>query len=259
MVVREGTGVIRAVIWALLLALVAGCRQGLTQARAAGGVRAAGAGTEPPVRREFRGVWVATVSNIDWPSAPGLEPEQQRQEALAILDRAAELNMNAVILQVRPQCDALYRSSLEPWSYFLTGEQGTPPKPLYDPLTFWVEQAHARGMQLHAWFNPYRVAHPSMKGEFSANSVVKKKPGLVRELDQGYFWLDPSEPGTQEHSLAVIMDVVKRYDIDGVHMDDYFYPYPSYLGGREFPDEGQWELYRSGGGSYRGLIGGGIR
>ena len=197
----------------------------------------------PQISREFRAVWVATVANIDWPSEPGLSPEIQRQEAIAILDSVKSLNMNAVIFQVRPQCDALYLSTLEPWSYYLTGNQGVPPVPFYDPLEFWVREAHKRGLELHAWFNPYRAHHPS-GGAISEHSIVKKMPGLAKDLQNGYWWLDPSVVETQQHSLDVIMDVVRRYDIDGVHMDDYFYPYNN----GEFPDNDSWENYLAGGG-----------
>jgi uncharacterized lipoprotein YddW (UPF0748 family) len=110
----------------------------------------------PQAEREFRGVWVATVANIDWPSKPGLSTEEQMKEATAILDTVAALRLNAVVLQVRPHCDAMYASKLEPWSYYLTGMQGKPPEPYYDPLAFWVEESHKRGIELHAWFNPYR-------------------------------------------------------------------------------------------------------
>src|SRR5690606_30996165 len=118
-------------------------------------------GGPPAVAREFRGVWVATVSNIDWPSARGLPVDSQKAELLAIIERAAELKLNAVIFQVRTAADALYPSALEPWSEYLTGTQGQAPEPLWDPLAFAVEAAHARGLELHAWFNPYRARHPS--------------------------------------------------------------------------------------------------
>ena len=139
-----------------------------------------GDGEISPVMREFRAAWVASVSNINWPSKPGLTTEQQKREALALLDLLADHNFNAVVFQVRPQCDALYASELEPWSYFLTGEQGTAPDPYYDPLEFWVEEAHNRGLELHAWFNPYR-AHTG-RTEPSAGSIVKKQPELVKRL-----------------------------------------------------------------------------
>lgn len=203
---------------------------------------------EPP--REFRGAWVATVANIDWPSRPGLDPEVQRREAVAILDRLAELNLNAVVLQVRPHCDALYPSELEPWSAYLTGKEGRPPEPLYDPLAFWIEEAHARGLQLHAWFNPYRAAHPGRPGPAAETSVLNEHPEMCVALgDGGYRWLDPAREDVQRHSLDVILDVVRRYDVDGVHFDDYFYPYPSYGDGADFPDEETWRAYQEGGGT----------
>ncbi|MGH9940942.1 MAG: glycoside hydrolase family 10 protein [Pyrinomonadaceae bacterium] len=124
----------------------------------------------PPVRREFRDVWVATVSNIDWPSAPGLPVERQQAELIRILDLTRELNLNAIVLQVRPQCDALYASRLEPWSEYLTSRMGEPPQPFYDPLAFAVREAHARGLELHAWFNPYRALHASAKRSAAARA-----------------------------------------------------------------------------------------
>jgi len=203
----------------------------------------------PELSREFRGVWVATVDNIDWPSEPGLSPSEQRAEARAILDRCEALNLNAVVLQVRPHCDALYPSRLEPWSYYLTGQQGEPPSPLYDPLEFWIDECHARGLELHAWFNPYRANHPKNASSLAAASMVRRRPDLALKLgDDGYYWLDPGHADTRRHSLDVILDVVRRYDVDGVHLDDYFYPYPSYNGGADFPDDATWEAYRSGGG-----------
>ncbi len=201
----------------------------------------------PQPEREFRGVWVATVANIDWPSEPGLATDQQKCEALAILDSLQKRNINAVIFQVRPQCDAFYNSKLEPWSYYLTGRQGAAPDPYYDPLEFWISEAHKRSMELHAWFNPYRAHHPK-GGPVTAVSIVKRKPGLVKKLENGYYWLDPARKGTQDHSFAVVMDVVRRYDIDGVHFDDYFYPYPSYNNGKDFPDEDGYQVYLKQGG-----------
>ncbi len=194
------------------------------------------------IPREFRAAWVATVANIDWPSKPGLSTEEQQAEAIALLDSAVLLNLNAIIFQVRPQCDAFYESDLEPWSYYLTGEMGTAPEPYYDPLAFWVEEAHKRGLELHTWFNPYRAQHPN--GKQNETSVISTRPGLVRELDKGYYWLDPAMEETQDYSYAVVMDVVRRYDIDGVHFDDYFYPYND----GEFPDDKTWAAYLGSGG-----------
>ncbi|MEK7685551.1 MAG: family 10 glycosylhydrolase [Verrucomicrobiota bacterium] len=204
----------------------------------------------PPIRREFRGAWVATVANIDWPSKPALSVAQQQKELLAILDRAAQLKLNAIIFQVRPACDALYASKLEPWSEYLTGQMGRPPAPFYDPLAFAVTQAHERGLELHAWFNPFRARHPSGKSTVAANHISHSRPGLVRSYGR-QLWLDPGEKDVQEHSLAVILDVARRYDVDGVHLDDYFYPYQEKdASGKmlDFPDDRSWKNYVAGGG-----------
>ncbi len=208
----------------------------------------------PPPPREFRGVWVATVANIDWPSKPGLTTAQQQAELRAIFDRAAELKLNAVIFQVRPGCDALYESKLEPWSEYLTGQMGRAPDPFYDPLEFAVSEAHKRGLELHAWFNPYRARHALAKSEICADHISKTHPDLVRTYGK-YLWLDPCEKAVQGHSIEVILDVVRRYDIDGVHLDDYFYPYKERGADKkilEFPDESGWQQYvQSGGKSSR--------
>jgi uncharacterized lipoprotein YddW (UPF0748 family) len=204
----------------------------------------------PSPQREFRGVWVATVDNIDWPSRSGLPVEQQKAELLAILDRCSALNMNAVVFQVRPSCDALYSSKLEPWSEYLTGADGKAPVPFYDPLAFAVEEAHRRGLELHAWFNPYRARHFVAKSQPSPLHVSRSKPHLVRQYGR-YLWLDPSMKEAQDHSIAVIRDVVRRYDIDGVHLDDYFYPYKEKdAEGKEisFPDDASYAKYLAGGG-----------
>lgn len=201
----------------------------------------------PSPMREFRAAWVATVDNINWPSKPGLSTADQQNEALALLDFLRDHHFNAVIFQVRPQADALYPSELEPWSYYLTGAQGIAPDPYYDPLAFWIEEAHKRGLELHVWLNPYR-AHHVAAGEVEAPSLVNKMPESVVKLKEGYWWFDPAKQSTQDHSAAVVMDIVKRYDIDGVHFDDYFYPYESYNEGADFPDDDSWAAYQRGGG-----------
>ena len=195
----------------------------------------------PTVRREFRAAWVATVANIDWPSQPGLPVAEQQAEFLAILASCQELNLNAIVLQVRPSTDALYESMLEPWSSYLTGKMGQAPQPFYDPLEFAVQESHKHGIELHAWFNPYRALH-SDRTEVSDDHISKTKPEVVREYGK-FLWLDPGEPTATDHTLAVIMDVVNRYDIDGVHMDDYFYPYPIQDEAGNlipFPDDPSW-------------------
>jgi uncharacterized lipoprotein YddW (UPF0748 family) len=205
----------------------------------------------PEVQREFRGVWVATVQNIDWPSRPGLSTAEQQRELVALLDRARSLNLNAVVLQVRPATDALYASSLEPWSEYLTGTMGQAPSPYYDPLAFAVAEAHRRGIELHAWFNPYRARQAGAKSPVAANHVSVTRPDLVRRYG-ALQWMDPGEPETQAHSLAVVLDVVRRYDVDGVHIDDYFYPYKvADAAGRklDFPDSASYARYVAGGGA----------
>jgi uncharacterized lipoprotein YddW (UPF0748 family) len=219
----------------------------------AGATRGSGLRPEdgpPPVRRELRAAWIASVANIDWPSKPGLPPEQQRAELLAMLDSAAALHLNAVVLQVRPAADALYPSPLEPWSEYLTGAQGRAPEPTYDPLAVAVTEAHRRGLELHAWFNPYRALHPSQKSPVAPSHISRAHPELVKAYGK-QLWMDPGEPAVQDRSIAVIVDVVRRYDVDGVHIDDYFYPYPEKdsSGARiDFPDSASWARYRDGGG-----------
>jgi uncharacterized lipoprotein YddW (UPF0748 family) len=177
----------------------------------------------PP--RELRAAWVATVANIDWPRTRGAERgAEQRAEINAIVARANALGLNALMLQVRPAADALYDSRLEPASEFVSGLEGLAPRD-YDPLGAWIAAAHRAGIELHAWFNPFRARHASATSPPAPNHVSQRMPQWVRRYgDQ--LWLDPGEPGAAEHTLAVIEDVVRRYDIDGVHLDDYFYPYP---------------------------------
>lgn len=204
----------------------------------------------PPAPREFRAAWVATVVNIDWPTKPGLSTYEQQREILDILDRAKALRLNALVVQIRTTADALYQSKLEPWSQYITGTQGQAPFPYYDPLAFWIEHAHKRGIEIHAWFNPYRAKHATSKVELSSTHLRKRRPDLVKEYGD-WLWLDPGEPDAAKHSLAVFMDVVERYDVDGIHIDDYFYPYPiKDAAGNEvdFPDGPSWERYQKSGG-----------
>lgn len=203
------------------------------------------------IPREFRGVWVATVDNIDWPSKRTLDTASQKKELLDILDRAAEINLNAVVFQVRPSADALYKSDLEPWSEYLTNAQGVPPNPEWDPLAFAVEEAHRRGLELHAWFNPYRAWHPAAKGKPAKNFLGQTHPNVVKQYGT-YQWMDPSDPIVQKRSKDVFLDVVRRYDVDGIHIDDYFYPYPITDADKkkvDFPDEENWQKYLASGGT----------
>jgi uncharacterized lipoprotein YddW (UPF0748 family) len=212
-------------------------------------------GVSPPAPiREFRAAWITTVANIDWPSKPGLPVAQQQAELISLLDRAAQRHFNAVCFQVRSVSDAMYASSIEPWSEYLTGVQGRAPVPYYDPLALAVTEAHKRGLALHAWFNPFRAGHPQAKSPPAATHISRTLPELVRRYgDQ--TWLDPGEPPVQARALAVVLDVVKRYDIDGVVMDDYFYPYPekNSLGlPLDFPDHASWKRFGANTGLTRG-------
>lgn len=237
------------------------------------------------LKREFRGVWIASVANIDWPSRPALSPEKQREEFRKILNHHEKSGINAVIVQVRPSADAFYRSDLEPWSEWLTGEKGKYPDPEYDPLTFMVEEAHERSMEFHAWLNPYRAIFDAEKfyedsthihldtlnnliqnlvSEDSLNTSgqlsKKEHNNLLQLLDVdstlliykhpdwflqygNKIYFDPGFPEVQDHIARVVEDIVTRYDVNAIHMDDYFYPYR--IAGIEFPDSLSFRKYGS--------------
>ncbi len=189
---------------------------------------AAIAGTPP--KYEFRAAWVATVNNIDWPSRPGLGAGQQKQEAITMLDMLQKNGINAVIFQGRPAGDAFYPSELEPWSRYLTGTPGKDPG--YDPLAFWIDQCHKRNMEFHMWCNPYRVAQHSNEPLASSHVAFKHPEWIINYGDKLYF--NPGLPETRAFIAEVVRDIVSRYDIDAIHFDDYFYPYP--ITGVAFPD-----------------------
>jgi uncharacterized lipoprotein YddW (UPF0748 family) len=192
---------------------------------------------------EFRGVWVATVANIDWPSKRGLSNEAQKEEFTTLLDMHQKNGMNAIIMQVRPSGDALYPSVLEPWSEYLMGVQGLPPSPFYDPLIFMIEETHKRGMEFHAWINPYRAVFDVNKSSIAPNHLTKIHPEwFLTYGDKKYF--NPALPEVWKHTNRVVKDLVSRYDIDAIHMDDYFYPYK--IPGKEFPDEAAYVLNKRG-------------
>ena len=202
----------------------------------------------PKVEREFRAVWIATVDNIDFPTRKELSPDQQKQELLAVLDLAQSLRLNAIIFQVRPMADSVYKPGLEPWSEFLTGQMGRTQD--FDPLEFLIAEAHKRGVLVHAWFNPYRAFHPAAK-TISNDHISRLHPEWVKRYGR-FIWLDPTDPAARKWSLDVIADVVRRYDIDAVHFDDYFYPYKEKdSSGKDidFPDDQNWRLYQAGGGN----------
>lgn len=199
------------------------------------------AGPPPPTFshvRELRGAWVASVFNLTWPSRTGLSESASRAEIVSILETMRALHMNAVFVQVRAESDAFYRSSLEPWSRFLTGTQGTDPG--WDPLAVWIEEGHARGIEVHAWINPYRG--------MTNSSVSRASNHVTRTLSQyavpwgNLIVMDPGAPEVRAHIVAVVRDIVTRYDVDGIHFDDYFYPYPG-GGPSEFPDDATYAAY----------------
>jgi uncharacterized lipoprotein YddW (UPF0748 family) len=192
-----------------------------------------------PKRSEFRAVWIATINNIDWPSKPNLSVDEQKTELLKLLDTFQKFNLNVVILQVRAASDAFYQSKTEPWSHFLTGKQGRAPKPFYDPLAWAIEQCHLRGMELHAWFNPFRVRNLGYY-PLDPNSFAAKNPQYVKEFDKKLF-LDPGYPEVRSHIVDVIAEVAHNYDVDAILLDDYFYPYP--VAGKKFGDEKNFARY----------------
>lgn len=192
-------------------------------------------------KHEFRAVWVATVANIDWPSKPGLSTKEQQNEVISILNTQEQLGMNAIILQVRPAADAFYRSELEPWSRYLTGTPGRAPKPFYDPLEFWIEECHKRGMELHAWLNPYRVAQ-KFNEPLAANHIAFEHPEWILKYGNKLYF-DPGLPETRNFVTAVVKDIVTRYNVDAIHFDDYFYPYPLK---EDFPDTVSFAKYNRG-------------
>jgi uncharacterized lipoprotein YddW (UPF0748 family) len=193
--------------------------------------------------REMRGVWIATVANIDWPSRSGLSSEKQQQEFAAILDFHKSQGINAVFVQVRPAADAFYSSTREPWSRWLNG-LGRAPQPYYDPLTFMVHEAHLRGMSFHAWLNPYRaLTNVTDTTKIPAASIARRHPDwFVKYGNTLYF--NPGIQSCQEHVVNVVMDLVRRYKIDGIHFDDYFYPYKIYK--VNFPDSSTFAQYPRG-------------
>ena len=192
-------------------------------------------------KHEFRGVWVATVNNIDWPSKPGLTTEQQQQEAVNIISTSRNLGMNAVIFQVRPASDAFYASAFEPWSKYLTGTPGKAPDPFYDPLQFWVEECHRQGMELHAWLNPFRVSQ-NIKEPLAGNHIAFEHPEWILKYGN-LLYFDPGLPQTREFVAKVVKDIVSRYDVDAIHFDDYFYPYPL---AEAYPDTASFAMYNRG-------------
>ena len=192
---------------------------------------------------EFRGVWVATVVNIDWPSKQGLSNDLQKQEFIALLDMHKKNGMNAIIMQVRPSGDALYPSTLEPWSEYLMGKQGLPPSPFYDPLSFMIAETHKRGMEFHAWINPYRAVFNTNKSSIAPNHLTKTHPEWFIDYDNKRIF-NPGLPEVWKHTNRIVSDIVSRYDVDAIHLDDYFYPYK--VPGKNFNDDATYKKYNRG-------------
>jgi len=190
---------------------------------------------------EMRAVWVSTFMNVDWPRSTKISQEEQKQNLIEQLDIHAQNNMNTIIFQVRPSADAFYNSSFEPWSQWLTGKQGQAPTPFYDPLQFAIEQVHKRNMEFHAWFNPYRaMADTAWKAELDSNNIILKKPEWFVAYGRGLYF-NPGIPEVQQYIIKIVLDVVRRYDIDAVHFDDYFYPYK--IPDLEFEDAETFKKY----------------
>ncbi len=197
---------------------------------------------QAPPKRQMRAEWIAGVQNIDWPSRTGLTPDQQRAELRALYDRSEANGLNAVFVQIRPTADAFWPSPHEPWSEWLTGTQGRDPG--YDPLEFAVEEAHARGLEFHGWFNPYRVAMHGDPARLTADHPARRNPDWTFTYG-GRLYYDPGIPEVREFVIGAMMHAVENYDMDGVHFDDYFYPYP--VDGQEIPDA---DTFAEHGGSY---------
>jgi uncharacterized lipoprotein YddW (UPF0748 family) len=202
---------------------------------------------QTPPQQEFRGVWVATVNNIDWPSKKGLSVDDQKAEFIRLADMEKKSGMNALIVQIRPAADAFYPSKYEPWSEFLTGQQGLAPTPEYDPLKFMIEETHKRGMEFHAWINPYRAVFKLGISSVSPFHITVLHPDwfiVYGDTTQGYKkYFDPGLPQGRNYVATVVQDLVSRYDIDAIHFDDYFYPYR--IRGKEFADEKSYRLSKT--------------
>lgn len=214
----------------VLAGLVAAAVMALTGAAAA----------SPTAEEQMRGAWVSSVYNLDYPARATADAATLRREADDILDRAAAMGLNAIFLQVRPTADALYDSDIFPWSHWLTGTQGTAPSGSFDPLAYWVEGAHARGLELHAWINPYRVTRDKNWDGVTADNPAKLHPDWVVAYTDGNYYFDPGLPEVRELVVQGAEEIVRKYDVDGIHLDDYFYP------GADFDDADTYARYGGG-------------
>ena len=194
-------------------------------------------------KREMRAVWVATIANIDWPSSANLTPERQQKEFTELLDLCKAYNMNTVVFQIRPAADAFYASKFEPWSQWLTGKQGKMPEPYYDPLEFASKECRKRGLDLHVWINPYRAVSDVNNNRTSSEHISNIHPEWFITYGKTKLF-DPGLPQTRDYVAGIVSDIVRRYDIDAIHMDDYFYPYR--IAGVEFGDDQSFKAYPRG-------------
>ncbi len=245
------------VTWTRSLAVLAAaaCAGAVAVGPTGGGPAAAAPGTDPArvagttscapapdtPKRQFRAMWIASVVNIDWPSRTGLPVAEQQAEYLHWLDVARSRNLNAVVVQIRPTADAFWPSPYEPWSQYLTGVQGQDPG--YDPLAFAVTEAHKRNLEFHAWFNPYRVSMQDDPSKLIPSHPARVHPDWVQAYG-GKLYYDPGVPAVRAFVEDAMLDAITRYDIDGVHFDDYFYPYP--VGTEQFPDDATFARYGGG-------------
>jgi uncharacterized lipoprotein YddW (UPF0748 family) len=194
-------------------------------------------------QKEFRAAWIATVDNIDWPTKGNWDADSQKAEFIRIIDMHKRNGLNALVVQIRPATDAFYPSQYEPWSEWLTGKQGSPPQPYYDPLQFMIDESHKRGFEFHAWMNPYRAVFDTKKSTVAPTHITKIHPEwFLTYGDKKYF--DPGSKEAQAFVVNIVKDVVSRYNIDAIHFDDYFYPYK--IPKKEFPDNKSYKQYGNG-------------
>lgn len=198
--------------------------------------------TPPPPKREFRAVWIATIDNLDWPSKKGLPVAEQQREILAMFDQYQEMGLNAVVVQIRSAADAFYAKSSEPWSEWLTGQQGLAPAPFYDPLEFMIEQAHKRGLEFHAWFNLDRATFSKTSSVAPTNIIYRKPEWMLTYGGRKLFNL--GVPAVRSYIAGIVANVVREYDVDGIHFDDYFYPYAE--PGQILRDDSTYRVYANG-------------
>ncbi len=195
-------------------------------------------------KRELRGVWIASVLNIDYPSVPTTSDYVLKEEWIKLIDKHKALGINALYVQIRPSSDAFYKSDIVPWSRYLTGQSGTAPMNDFDPLPFMIETAHERGMEFHAWLNPYRASMDNQDpSSFAPNHIMNQHPDWCFKYGKRYI-LNPGIPEVRDHVNQIVAEIVSKYNVDGIHFDDYFYPYK--IAGEGFPDSKTFQQFNNG-------------